>query len=107
MLQSVSRTFAATAKPPSATGSRVSGVEERNTPEKRHIWERYREWHGNGMGMVWNGISSDAIHMRVSINGGTPKSSIYRWIFPYKSSYWGNPILGTHHMMFQKTVLLG
>ena len=30
-------------------------------------------------------------HMGVSVNGGTPKSSIYRWIFPYKpSSYWGN-----------------
>ena len=41
-------------------------------------------------------------YMGFSCNGGTTKSSIYRWIFPYKpSSYWGNPILGTHHMMFK------
>ena len=32
--------------------------------------------------------------MEVSINGGTPQSSIYKWIFPYKpSSYWGYPHL--------------
>ena len=30
---------------------------------------------------------------RVSINGGTPKSSIYRWIFPYKPSILGIPHL--------------
>ena len=31
--------------------------------------------------------------LEVSINGGTPKSSIYRWMFHYKpSSYWGTSI---------------
>ena len=85
------------AKPLSATGSsRVSGVEERNkTPKKRHIWK----WQGKGMGMAYVLIF---LIMEVSTNGGTRKSSIYRWIFPYKpSSYWGTTTLGTHHMMLE------
>ena len=34
----------------------------------------------------------------VSINGGPPKSSIYRWIAPYKPSIGGTPIYGNHHL---------
>ena len=30
-------------------------------------------------------------HMVVSINGGTPKSSIYSKLFPYEPSIWGYP----------------
>ena len=33
------------------------------------------------------------IYMEVSQNGGTPKSSISRWIFLYKPSIWGH-----HHL---------
>ena len=37
-------------------------------------------------------LYSSIIHMGVSINGGTPKSSIYNRVFHYKPS-----ILGYHH----------
>ena len=33
--------------------------------------------------------------LRVSINGGTTKSSIYRWIFHYKPSIWGISFMKT------------
>ena len=43
--------------------------------------------------------------LEVSVNGGTPKSSIYRWMFHYKpSSYWGTSIYGNPQFrIFTKT----
>ena len=59
--------------------------------------------------------------MEVSWNGGTPKSSIYRWVFQYKPSCLGYPhghgnhqmiswhfiMKYTPHELFMKTVLVG
>ena len=53
--------------------------------------------------------SSDTLHGKTflseckwgfPIHGGTPKSSICKWIFHYKpSSYWGTPIYGNPHLI--------
>ena len=43
--------------------------------------------------VVWNWLK--CWHVWISINGATPKSSIYRWIFHSNPpSYWGTPIYG-------------
>ena len=34
-------------------------------------------------------------YMEVSINGGTPKTSIYRWIFPLNHPFWVSPFVET------------
>ena len=48
------------------------------------------------------------IEMRVSWNRGTPKSSIYRWRFPYKrSSYWGIPHFWKSPLVFLTVQALG
>ena len=77
-----------------------------------HIVGMAWEWHGNGMGMAWewygNGMewhkfwcySYEAFVQK----GGTPKSCIYRWIFPFPKTIqraWGIPIFRIHlHLMF-------
>ena len=43
------------------------------------------------------GITSCAGYMVISINVGTPESSILDWGFPW-SSYWGTPICGNPHI---------
>ena len=41
----------------------------------------------------WDGSLSLIIHLEVSWNGGTPKSSIYRWIFPLQTNHFEDPPL--------------
>ena len=48
-------------------------------------------------------------HLGVAINGGTPKSSIYRWIFPYKlinHPFLGIPISGNPHLETPSTAFI-
>ena len=51
-----------------------------------------RGWEGGGWNVSFLFLGKRFLHMGVSLNGGTPKSSIWRWIFHYKSSILGYPL---------------
>ena len=40
------------------------------------------------------------VHMDVSLNGGTPKSSIFTRFFHINHPFWGTAIFGNHHIPF-------